>query len=294
LYRMGWKVDTSGNAVENVGEVKHGGAAGSEKKGNAIWMEDDAGDGVRCWSFDVQGGKSMWIGVGTEDNFGPGYKLKGLLFGGPGNLSDGGALITGHWGPKFGQGDKIGMRLEVSGDRTTLAFSKNGQGLGIAYDIKGWTGSPLRPVVSLDAPDQIVSIAREDVWSLESMSPASGPPAGIAGSWQLDGQQGCLLSIEPEGAGQWRVGAKVANSMGCTVTESNGVFSAGPVMSTMMMPPPELVNLETSVNQLLSGITNIVRNGDKLVVTAGDRSENLSAAPGSTPATKDRVRWMKN
>jgi len=292
---MAWKVDTSGNSVETGGEVKHGGAAGSEKKGNAIWMEDDAGDGVYCWSFNIQGGKSMWIGVGTEDNFGSGYKLKGLMFGGPGNLSDGGALITGHWGPKFGQGDKIRMRLEVSGDQTTLAFSKNGTGLGVAYNISGWTGSPLRPVVSLDTPDQSVSITREDVCSLESMAPASGPPAGIAGSWQLDREQECLLSIESEGAaGQWRVGAKVGNSMGCTVTESNGVFSAGPVMSTQMMPPPELQALENSINQLLSGITNIAREGDKLVVTAGDRSENLSTAPGSTPATRDRVRWMKN
>eukprot|EP00092_Neocalanus_flemingeri_P021705 GFUD01023543.1.p1 GENE.GFUD01023543.1~~GFUD01023543.1.p1 ORF type:complete len:292 (+),score=99.40 GFUD01023543.1:312-1187(+) len=289
---MSWNSDESGNAVASGGEVKHGGAVGSEKKGNAMWMEDNSGEGVQCWNFDITGGKGMWVGVGTQENFGSGYKLKGLMYGGPGNLSDGGALVTGHWGPKFGEGDKIGMRIEISGDRTTLAFSKNGVGLGVAYDISGWTGSPLRPVVSLDSADQSVVISSMAVCSLETMAPASGPPAGVAGSWQHDKEQKCQLSIEAEEAGQWRVGAKVGNSMSCIVTENSGVFSAGPVMSTMMMPPPELQTLETSVEQLLSGITNIAREGDKLVVTAGDRSEKFCVAPGSTPATKDRVRWM--
>ena len=40
-----------------------------------------------------QGGGGMWVGVATEDRFGPGYGLKGLLYGGPGNLSDGGSLV---------------------------------------------------------------------------------------------------------------------------------------------------------------------------------------------------------
>ena len=79
------------------------------------------------------------------------------------------------------------------------------------------------------------------------MSSAEGPAPGIAGSWQLDGEDIWLLSIEQSGAGQWRVSAMVANNIGCSVTEENGVFSAEPVVSTMMMAPPELRPLETSV-----------------------------------------------
>jgi len=291
---MSWKVDESGNAVTNGGEVKHGGATGAEKKGNAMWFEEDAfGDGVCCWNFDITGGKGMWIGVAVRENFGSGYKLKGLMYGGPGNLSDGGALVTGHWGPKLEQGDKIGMRLEVAGDRITLAFSKNGSGLGVAYDINGWTntGTPLRPVVSLDSPDQSIVISNSEPCGLEAMDPSSGPPAGIAGSWMLEGEQ-CWLSIEAEGPGTWRVSAKVGNTMSCSVTEENDVFSAGPVMMSKMMPPPELQALENSINQLVSGITNIAREGDKLLVVAGERTEKFSVAPGSSPATKDRIRWM--
>ena len=288
---MSWTVDTSGNAVASGGDVKHGGVKGSEKKGNAMWMDEKVGEGVHCWSFDIIGGKGMWLGVCTEEHFGAGYKLKGLMYGGPGNLSDGGALITGQWGPKFGEGDKIGMRLEVAGDITTLSFSKNGAGLGVAYDIRGWVGGPLRPVVSLDSPEQRVVISSMEACGVETMAPASGPPPGIAGSWQHQGEQ-CHLSVEEEGPGLWRVGMKVGNSMGCTVTERDGVFSAGPVRSTMMMPPPELQAVETSFTQLLSGITSLARDGDSLVVAAVDRVERFSVAPGSTPATKDRVRWI--
>ena len=81
------------------------------------------------------------------------------------------------------------------------------------------------------------------------MSFAEGPAPGIAGSWQLDGKDIWLLSIEQSGAGQWRVSAMVANNIGCSVTEESGVFSAGPVMTTKMMPHPELQPLETSVTQ---------------------------------------------
>lgn len=272
--------------------MKHGGATGSEKKGNAMWMDENAGEGVHCWSFDISGTSGMWLGVATEENFGSGYKLKGLLYGGPGNLSDGGALVTGHWGPKFGAGDKIVMRLEVTGDHTTLAFSKNGSGLGVAYDITGWAGGALRPVVSLDKPDQAVVITSLSDCGAQAMSSAGGPPPGIAGTWQVQAGESWQLSIEQEGDGQWRVGAKVANSLGCSVSEAGGVFSAGPVMATMMMPPPHLAALENSVKQLLSDLTNIARDGDKLVVTAGDRVEQFSVAPGSTPALREQIRWM--
>eukprot|EP00091_Calanus_sinicus_P015661 TRINITY_DN34159_c0_g1_i1.p1 TRINITY_DN34159_c0_g1~~TRINITY_DN34159_c0_g1_i1.p1 ORF type:complete len:103 (-),score=34.39 TRINITY_DN34159_c0_g1_i1:135-443(-) len=95
---MSWTVDETGNAVGSGEEVKHGGAVGAEKKGNAIWMDDKVGEGVHCWSFEISGGKGLWIGVGTEENFGSGYKLKGLLYGGPGNLSDGGSLVLGTGG----------------------------------------------------------------------------------------------------------------------------------------------------------------------------------------------------
>ena len=39
-----------------------------------------------------------FVGVASEAGFAAGYKCKGLFFGGPGNLSDGGALVRSHFG----------------------------------------------------------------------------------------------------------------------------------------------------------------------------------------------------
>merc|ERR1719357_2119844 len=217
---MVWTVDNSGHAVASEGEVRHGGAEGAEKKGNAIWIDDSSGEGVRRWTFNILGGKNMWLGVATEEIFGPGYAMKGLLYGGPGNLSAGGGLVAGNWGPAFVAGDIVGMRLEVSGDHTTLAFSRNGAGLGVAYDIKGWTGRILRPVVSLSKPEDkitisivilssgrilrpVVSLSKpEDKITIdiagdcgmESMLASKVAPPGIAGSWEVEGGEPLFLT----------------------------------------------------------------------------------------------------
>ena len=36
------------SASESGGEVKHVGAVGAEKKGDAIWMDEQVGEGVHC------------------------------------------------------------------------------------------------------------------------------------------------------------------------------------------------------------------------------------------------------
>merc|ERR1712032_1659299 len=101
-----------------------------------------------------------WIGMGEEAKFGPGYQLKGLLYGGPGNLSDGSSLVTGHWGPKFATGDNIGMKVEVVDGATIVSFRHNEKPLGAAFSIEGWTGDKLRPVVSLGSKGQCQSNLR--------------------------------------------------------------------------------------------------------------------------------------
>ena len=70
------------------------------------------------------------------------------------------------------------------------------------------------------------------------------------------------LTIKSEGEGKWRVQAKVANNMSNMVTEEDGVFTPGPVMSTRMMPPPELQELERKISDLLSGLNKIYKDGE--------------------------------
>ena len=71
-----------------------------------------------------------------------------------------------------------------------------------------------------------------------------------------------ILVDEADGEGRsWRLMAKVGNRMNCQLRLSEGKLSAGPVMSTRMMPPPELLELENKVSNFLSNLTDIQRNG---------------------------------
>ena len=102
----------------------------------------------------------MWIGLGTEDKFGPGYRLKGLLYGGPGNLSDGGSLVTGGWGPRLAQGDTVDMRMTLTGGSLRLEFGLNNSYLGTAFTIDNWTWGQAKPVVSLSSAGESVTISK--------------------------------------------------------------------------------------------------------------------------------------
>ena len=59
----------------------------------------------------------------------------------------------------------------------------------------------------------------------------------------------------------WRLSAKVGNRMNCQLREEGGRLKAGPVISTRMMPPPELRELENNVSDILGNLTDIQRNG---------------------------------
>ena len=59
--------------------------------------------------------------------------------------------------------------------------------------------------------------------------------------------------------------AKVGNRMNCQLRLEEGKLKAGLVMSTRMMPPPELLELENEVSKLLSNLTDIQRNGQFLL-----------------------------
>lgn len=284
---MVWKDDNSGQVATSGAKVRFtGGRCEGNSKGNAIWEEGDGGSGE--WLWKIEEGCGMWIGVAEESNFGPGYQLKGLLYGGPGNLSDGSSLVTGHWGPKFAAGDEVDMKVEVVDGSTTVSFRHNGKPLGAAFSIEGWTGSKLRPVVSLGGAGQAVSL---HLSSGASFAKVEGPREGLEGDWEGEDLK---VSIEAEaGSGKWRVGAVVGNSLSCQVTQDGDKFTSGPVMSTRMMAPPHLQAKETAVCKLLEELDGITREGANLRLSSKSSSLLLAPASGPGPATKERINWLK-
>lgn len=219
--------------------------------------------------------------------------MKGLFYGGPGNLSDGNSLVTGHWGPKFGDGDVIGMRVEHSAQGTVVAFSKNGAGLGTAFNIQGWgKGGSLCPAVSMDSDGQKVSITQVDMPEAGSMlASAARDSAGVEGSWA--GKFKC--DVSKEGENGWRVCASVGNNMSCLVEKgADGKLKCGPVISTKMMPPPHLRDLEREVSGILDSLVGWRREGDDLVLVHASGEEKLAPAKGPGPALIDNINWIKN
>ena len=85
----------------------------------------------------------------------------------------------------------------------------------------------------------------------------------------------------------------MANIISCDATQgADGNLVPGPVMSTMMMPSPELQQLENEATSILEGLTSLRREGETLVLEGGGKKEIFTPAAGPGPATKDRVNWM--
>jgi len=282
---MSWTDDGSGKITISGNQIV---CTGKNEKANAIWSTGGSG----CWDFKVSGKSGTWLGLCSKDHFGAGYGIKGLFYGGPGNLSDGNSLVTGHWGPKFGDGDVIRMRAEHSGQRTVVSFSKNGAGLGTAFDLQGWgKGESLCPAVSMDSEGQSVTITQIDMPEGSSMEASTIVSPGVEGSWEGRFK----LDIAKEGANAWRVSAKVGNNMSCLVQQGqDGKLKSGPVMSTKMMPPPHLQELEREVTGILTSLVSWRRDGDNLVLVHAAGEEKLSAAKGPGPASLDNINWIKN
>ena len=75
-----------------------------------------------------------------------------------------------------------------------------------------------------------------------------------------------IVADEVGGEESWRVMAKVGNRMNCHLRLVEGKLKAGPVMSTRMMPPPELLELENTLSNLLSNLTDLKRNGEQNIL----------------------------
>ena len=283
MDKMAWKEDGSGQLVLDGAKVTNIGG----KKANAMWVDGQGGAGQWTFTLGPSGQGGVWIGVAEEERFGPGYKVKGLMFGGPGNLSDGSALIAGHWGPKVEAGDRLDMRLEVN-EAVVLSFRHNGKPLGAAFHINNWKGGVLRPVVSLSSKEQEINIAASTLSAEDfALQPGSDNGDTVEGKWIAEDLE---VMIAKENSSSWRLSAKVANSISASVTRTEGGgWSVGSVISTQMMPPPHLEAKERAFAMLLTNLTDLRLEGTNLALVARESVQILSPAIPPPPATTEKI-----
>ena len=278
---MSWQVDSSARLAASSGEVRLVAEGRGDSKANAMWVEASEADTCAIWRLKVTEGDGIWAGVCTEDRFGAGWALKALLYGGPGNLSDGGSLVKGKWGPKLGKGDSLDMKISVEAERLTVEFGLNGSYLGVAFDIVGWTEAALRPVVSLSGKGDSVTITKLEPSEFPHIRAEVGEEE-VSGDWESeDGSY--KLSVEGDER-LCRLSATVANNIICSLkfNDQRGWSLDGGVISTQMLPSPELQAKERTVTAILKSVTDISRSG-------GHRF-NRAARP--TPACRENINWM--
>lgn len=238
---------------------------------NALWKTD--GDGLsaqnpvaQCYKIKIdQAGDGIWIGLCPENKFGKGWMLKGLCYGGSGgNLSDGSALKRQGYGPALKHASmEVHILAEITtGNRLNVYFAVDGKGLGKAFEIDRLSPNmaPLFPVISFcsGVSSARVSIIREvavppvSFFEASSSLSISSPPSYF-GSWQSADVPSAKLTLSPN----WSLSVKVANTMSTNLSPTSPHSSMGRAVSSRMMAPPHLQDVEDRVCAMLDGVRNV-------------------------------------
>ena len=284
-----WRTDSSEQLLVNENSVSHNG-----KKGKANAMFTGA-SGVGYFEFEIHGSSGMWIGICPEDKFGESYKIKGIFYGGPGNLADGGGLIIGQWGPEFAEGDVIGMLVELENNSLKISYSKNGQGLGVAYNVADWNIHTFHPAVSLEQEGQSVTIRRvtDNIPDTSKMQPSQIPAPGLEGKWKGNYH----VHIKQTKPDEFQLHAKVANNLRCAFKlnpGANTVQSVSPVASTLMMPDPASQEQENEVKNILTNLKVVKRDGNNLVIEGDGKQQVFEPDLVPSTAARGQVHWLNN
>ena len=151
LVRLPW-VGATPEKVKDLGGGEFEIVDEEEKKGssktNAL-CEVGFSSGMEYFEIEVIEGSGPFIGVTTKPGFHEGWKIKGLFFGGPGNLSNGSAGLRTQFGEEVKTGSVIGVALDLSNDKAVgLTFWEGDTCLGEAFkDCPREPGALVFPVV---------------------------------------------------------------------------------------------------------------------------------------------------
>jgi len=262
-----------------------------------LWMGGSGEGELKLWEVKVEKGAGVWVGLTTPEHFGEGYSLRGLMYGGPGNLGDGNQLLVGGWGPKLEEGDNLLLSLELAGpDKSLISITRNGQNLGLAFNLSGWAGAgAFIPVVSLSS-GQEVSIRDVKGPGLHGAGPCPTNrdiDMEISGAWE---GEGIKVRVDKVGQGEtYMLSLKLANMITCTVEkhgQDGSLVLQGEVIMTKLMASPEVAKKEQEIVDLLQGIKFIKRNRDNLIITGNSGSLELEKASPKEPVTLQQLPWL--
>lgn len=275
---------------------------------NALWKssEGDAGleAGKAYWKFKLEGGgdrAGVFVGITDLKKFQKGWGCKGLLYGG--NLSDGGGLLVGNFGPWPKAGDVVGVYVDVDSSKIKMYLDINGRSLGLAFDVPRRTLGNIFPVLHFSESGGVASIEKCDGKKCEQLRrqvrnfihillflvefPSSTTRQedqfeGMEGNWKyVSGPFGDLansvnLNIKAVDANRFRGSLRVINNIGVTISRDSPAreFKGAVGMTTLMGGDPEMMKLESQMSQHMGGTFAV--NCGQLTIVEGDKTSTWS------------------
>lgn len=293
LVRLPW-VGATPEKVKDLGGGEFQIVDEEEKKGgskcNAL-CEVGFSSGTEYFEVEVVEGSGAFIGVSTKAGFSEGYKIKGLFFGGPGNLSNGSAGLRTQFGQEVKPGSVIGVTLDLTDEKTVgITFWEGDTCLGEAFkDCAREPGAMVFPAVCANhSGDRFKLSLKRNPRKAKLVTPH---PA--VGCWDLqrlvvDGELVNLdaaLTIKGKGKGKgyaaegeeskgnivmaissrdlklFKISLRLANTLMTSVVVTTGAdgteeLKVGMVAGTMVMAPPPLMDLEQRFCKALPLITS--------------------------------------
>lgn len=293
LVRLPW-VGATPEKVKDLGGGEFQIVDEEEKKGgskcNAL-CEVGFSSGTEYFEVEVVEGSGAFIGVSTKAGFAEGYKIKGLFFGGPGNLSNGSAGLRTQFGQEVKPGSVIGVTLDLTDEKTVgITFWEGDTCLGEAFkDCAREPGAMVFPAVCASHSGDRFKLSLKR----NPRKPKLVTPHPAVGCWDLqrlvvDGELVNLdaaLTIKGKGKGKgyaaegeeskgnivmaitsrdmklFKISLRLANTLMTSVVVTTGAdgteeLKVGMVAGTMIMAPPPLMDLEQRFCKALPLITS--------------------------------------
>lgn len=301
--------DNGGGEFAVVGEPVKG-----DKKFNAL-CDMPFTEGKHYFEVEILEGEGCWVGITTKAGFGAGYKLKGLFYGGPGNLSDGGGGLRQGFGPQMKQGDVVGVELDLTNPEAVGFSLWHGErSLGEAFaDCPRQAGASVFPVVSAKSVGARIRLSLRAKPRTAVAASTAAPAHWAEGTWALDklvsngndqdiagmfvgfggkaagkgkgtGAPGPVLTVSKPpaaGPGEFQLSMRVCNNLAFRAASSAGSsyqqadpqeqLKISPGLSTRMMGPPPMMDLERMICTEMPGVTAWrLTGGARLELLVGD------------------------
>lgn len=237
--------------------------------------------------------ENISIGFVTKEEFLPGWKTKGMFYNG--NVTNGSAGLVIGFGPYPKANDTVGAYLQRSESTCKVIFYVNGRCLGSAFDLKAAPDTTLYPCLHLNGkmnvkftvPQLLPTVVdREPVRYDDSYSgdwllnqAFTGPELG-----ELSLPSDVVISMETGDKKTYKLNVKVANSIFASfviygkIENFDKIKNIGPVCSTRMMPPDELMSVESFISSALDGGLSkmIVTDDGRTLIMSGPIAEMTS------------------